>query len=71
MRKEGVIFKWCCLESVYVIFYVEENLILRELEIILYVEWLVFFVEIVFVKLFIWCKNDIKLINIGIERKYL
>lgn len=26
-----------------------------------------FFVEIVFVKLFIWCKNDIKLISIGIE----
>lgn len=66
-RKEGVILKRRCLESVHVTSHAEENPILRELETILYAEWLVLFVETVFAKLFIRCKNGTKLTNIGIE----
>ena len=70
-RKEGVILKRRCLESVHVTSHAEENPILRELETILYAELPVFFAETVFAKLFIRCKNDTKLTNIGIERKHL
>ena len=41
-RKEGVILKRRCLESVHVTSHAEENPILRELETILYAGWPVF-----------------------------